>query len=90
LTQFDSFGKIRVSGAKVERCLWPRDLRLGDVRCMLQSDAPVPVSVQQRFNMTDHEFLEEQERQLLTLCVRTMALPVGRGEPASSDLHPNL
>ena len=37
------------------------------------------VKVEQRPDMSDHDFVEEQERCLQSLCVRTMALPVGRG-----------
>ena len=27
---------------------------------------------------SDHDFIEEQERHLYNICIRTMALPVGR------------
>ena len=27
---------------------------------------------------SDHEFIEEQERHLFAICIRTMALPLGR------------
>ena len=58
---------------------WPVDRRLNDVQRMLQSVRPVIVKVEQRPDMSDHDFVEEQERCLQSLCVRTMALPVGRG-----------
>jgi len=60
--------------------LWPEDRRLSDARAMLRSSSPVPVNVVQRPEVSDHEFVEEQERCLHAICVRTMALPVGRGQ----------
>ena len=41
----------------------------------------VPVS-------SDHDFIEEQERHLYSTCIRTMALPVGRGIFAMCTYHP--
>ena len=58
---------------------WPHDRRLAEVRKMLQSARPVIIGVQQRPEVSDHDFVEEQERSLQSLCIRTMALPVGRG-----------
>ena len=58
---------------------WPKDRRLADVRRMLQSARPVIIDVEQRPEMSDHDFLEVQERALQSLCVRTMALSIGRG-----------
>ena len=49
---------------------------------MLQSARPVIIGVQQRPEVSDHDFVEEQERNLQSLCIRTMALPVGRGAMA--------
>ncbi len=46
---------------------------------MIQSALQVPVIVNQGPEMNDHEFVEEQERCLQAICMRTMALPVGRG-----------
>jgi len=75
--------------------LWPFDRRLADARSMLQSSSPVPVTVTQRPEVSDHDFVEEQERSLHAICVRTMALPVGRGaltlflnEPLASEPMP--
>ena len=58
---------------------WPHDRRVAEVRKFLQSARPVIIGVQQRPEVSDHDFVEEQERSLQSLCVRTMALPVGRG-----------
>ena len=65
--------------SEVTRLRWPKDRRLPDVRRMLQSARPVIIDVEQRPEMSDHDFLEVQERALQALCVRTMALPIGRG-----------
>ena len=58
---------------------WPTDRRVAEVRKFLQSSRPVIIGVQQRPEVSDHDFVEEQERSLQSLCIRTMALPVGRG-----------
>jgi len=57
---------------------FPKDQRVASVRRMLQSAKPVKISVVQRPEVTDHDYIEEQEKQLLSLCTRTLALPVGR------------
>nr|XP_022911717.1 anaphase-promoting complex subunit 1 [Onthophagus taurus] len=58
---------------------FPNDLRVLEVRRLLCSSKPVPVIVTQRPDVSDHDYIEEQERHLYALCSRTMALPVGRG-----------
>ena len=65
--------------SEITRLRWPKDRRLADVRRMLQSARPVIIVVEQRPEMSDHDFLEVQERALQSFCVRTMALPIGRG-----------
>ncbi|XP_017493946.1 PREDICTED: anaphase-promoting complex subunit 1-like, partial [Rhagoletis zephyria] len=50
-----------------------------EVRRLLTSSEPVLIDIVQKPGMTDHRFIEEQERQLFALCKRTMALPLGRG-----------
>ncbi|XP_012535623.1 anaphase-promoting complex subunit 1 isoform X2 [Monomorium pharaonis] len=56
-----------------------KDHRVAEVRKLLNSSKPMRIAIVQRSNVSDHEFIEEQERHLLTLCTRTMALPVARG-----------
>ena len=41
-----------------------------------------------RPEVSDHEFVEEQERSLQSLCIRTMALPVGRGAIGFQTANP--
>ncbi|XP_011601409.2 anaphase-promoting complex subunit 1 [Takifugu rubripes] len=59
--------------------IWSHDLRVQEVRRLLQSSRPVRVNVVQLPEVSDHEYIEEKENKLLQLCQRTMALPVGRG-----------
>ncbi|XP_071453561.1 anaphase-promoting complex subunit 1 [Hetaerina americana] len=61
------------------RLRFSKDHRVAEVRRLLQSSQPVSISILQRPGVSDHEFIEDQERHLYTLCTRTMALPVGRG-----------
>ncbi|BFZ07558.1 hypothetical protein BsWGS_10597 [Bradybaena similaris] len=64
---------------EVLKLRFPKDLRVQEVRRLLQSARPVTVAIKQRPEVSDHDFIEEQEKSLLATCVRTMALPVGRG-----------
>ncbi|KAH9489237.1 Anaphase-promoting complex subunit 1 [Bulinus truncatus] len=64
---------------EVLKLRFPKDLRIQEVRRLLQSARPVIISIKQRPEVNDHDFIEEQEKALLATCVRTMALPVGRG-----------
>ena len=63
---------------QVLKLRFPKDLRLQEVRRLLQSARPVVIAIKQRPEVSDHDFIEEQERVLLNTCVRTMALPIGR------------
>ncbi|KAL2083271.1 hypothetical protein ACEWY4_021044 [Coilia grayii] len=64
---------------EVTALIWSQDLRVQEVRRLLQSSRPVRVNVAQLPEVSDHEYIEEKENKLLLLCQRTMALPVGRG-----------
>lgn len=64
---------------KLLRLRFPNDLRIKSVRSFLSSSSPVTIDIVQLPSVSDHEFIEEQEKQLFSLCIRTMALPVGRG-----------
>lgn len=44
----------------------------------LQSCHPVTIGIKQPPEASDHDFVEEQEKYLYSICSRTMALPVGR------------
>ncbi|XP_076165385.1 anaphase promoting complex subunit 1 isoform X2 [Ptiloglossa arizonensis] len=56
-----------------------KDHRVAEVRKLLNSSKPVKIAIVQRPDVSDHEFIEEQEKHLHALCTRTMALPVARG-----------
>ncbi|XP_077996954.1 anaphase-promoting complex subunit 1-like [Glandiceps talaboti] len=58
---------------------FPDDLRVQEVRRLLQSSKPVRIALVQRPEVSDHDYIEEQEMRLLSVCHRTMSLPVGRG-----------
>ncbi|KAH8304880.1 hypothetical protein KR018_006035 [Drosophila ironensis] len=64
---------------KLLRLRFPDDMRVEEVRRLLNSSEPVQIEVQQSPGTSDHEFIEEQEKQLFALCARTMTLPLGRG-----------
>lgn len=57
---------------------FPEDHRVAEVRRLLQSSKPVPITLVQRPDVSDHDFIEEQEKHLYAICARTMALPVAR------------
>lgn len=73
---------------EVTGLIWSLDLRVQEVRRLLQSSRPVRVSVVQLPEVSDHEYIEEKENKLLQLCQRTMALPVGRGLFTLFSYHP--
>lgn len=64
---------------KILRLRFNEDHRIRETRKLLDSSKPVKINVMQRPDVSDHEFIEEQEKYLLALCTRTMALPIGRG-----------
>ncbi|XP_062826821.1 anaphase-promoting complex subunit 1 isoform X4 [Anolis carolinensis] len=73
---------------EVMSLIWSEDLRLQEVRRLLQSAHPVRVNVIQMPEVSDHEYIEEKENRLLQLCQRTMALPLGRGMFTLFSYHP--
>ncbi|CAL1577909.1 unnamed protein product [Knipowitschia caucasica] len=73
---------------EVTGLIWSQDLRVQEVRRLLQSSRPVRVSVIQLPEVSDHEYIEEKENKLLQLCQRTMALSVGRGLFTLFSYHP--
>lgn len=75
---------------KLLRLRFPDDLRINDVKKFLNSSKPVTIDITQAPNMSDHDFIEEQEKQLFALCTRTMALPVGRGMFTFRTYYPVL
>ncbi|CAG9788243.1 unnamed protein product [Diatraea saccharalis] len=64
---------------KLLSLLYPRDHRMAEVFNLLQSSIPVTINLTQRPEVSDHDFIEEQEKHLYAISTRTMALPVARG-----------
>ncbi|XP_063774168.1 anaphase-promoting complex subunit 1 isoform X1 [Pseudophryne corroboree] len=73
---------------EVMSLIWSEDLRVQEVRRLLQSSHPIRVNVVQMPEVSDHEYIEEKENRLLQLCQRTMALPLGRGMFTLFSHHP--
>ncbi|XP_075976673.1 anaphase promoting complex subunit 1 [Anticarsia gemmatalis] len=59
--------------------LYPRDHRMMEVINLLQSSIPVTIKLTQRPEVSDHDFIEEQDKYLYAISTRTMALPIARG-----------
>jgi len=74
--------------SSITKLRWPKDLRVVEARRVLQSCKPVVVSVEQGPEVSDHDFVEEQEYFLKRVCERTMALPIGRGIAALRTTTP--
>lgn len=70
------------------RLRFSEDLRVQEVRRLLQSSKPARIALVQRPEVSDHDFIEEQERHLYSICIRTMALPCGRGMFTMCSYHP--
>ncbi|XP_022651610.1 anaphase-promoting complex subunit 1-like [Varroa destructor] len=64
------------------------DYRIKEVCSMFATSTPVTINIQQGADMSDHDFAEEQERHLYSLCIRTLALPLGRGMLTLDSIHP--
>ncbi|XP_037936242.1 anaphase-promoting complex subunit 1 [Teleopsis dalmanni] len=58
---------------------FPDDMRIAEVRRLLTSSESVLIDITQSPGTSDHDFIEEQEKQLFAMCTRTMTLPMGRG-----------
>jgi anaphase-promoting complex subunit 1 len=63
---------------KILQMRFSQDHRITEVRRLLQSAKPCRITLQQKPEVSDHEFIEHQEKWLLLVCQRTMALPVAR------------
>ncbi|CAG9772745.1 unnamed protein product [Ceutorhynchus assimilis] len=65
--------------SSLTKMIFSDDTRVMEARKMLTSSKPVTIALTQRPDVSDHDFIEEQEKHLYGICIRTMSLPVGRG-----------
>lgn len=79
LKKEDEDGMQHVVDLETLKCRFNEDLRVKEVRTCLQTTRPVQIKLQQGPDVSDHEFLEEEEKFLSLVCLRTMSLPIGRG-----------
>ncbi|GLD95101.1 hypothetical protein PINS_up003726 [Pythium insidiosum] len=59
--------------------LFPHDQRLKEVARLLRSSRPLCLKLEKTPDMTDQDFVAQQQARLLLLCKRSMALSVARG-----------
>lgn len=86
-TQYEEDGMEHLD-QELLRLRFSEDLRVSEARRLLQSSHPARIALTQRPEVSDHDFIEEQERHLYNICIRTMALPVGRGMFTLCTYHP--
>jgi hypothetical protein len=58
--------------------IFSEDRRLEEVYRLLDSSTPVLIETEQKAEMSDHEYVEEQEKHLMQLVQITFAAPIGR------------
>lgn len=72
-------GMQHVMQLETLKCRFNEDLRIKEVRACLQTTRPIHIRLTQGQDVSDHDFVEEEEKFLSCICLRTMALPVARG-----------
>ncbi len=68
--------------------LFPEDNRVREVGRLLRSSRPVFLRVHRAVEVSDHDFERMKQSQLLLICQRVLAQPVGRGMFTLGNLHP--
>ncbi|TMW68650.1 hypothetical protein Poli38472_006118 [Pythium oligandrum] len=59
--------------------LFPQDQRMKEVARLLRSSRPICLRLEKTSDMSDQDYILQQQTRLLLLCKRSMALPVARG-----------
>jgi hypothetical protein len=75
----DEDGMQHIDELKTIKFRFNEDLRVKEIRACLQTTRPIQISLTQGPDVSDHDFVEEEEKFLSFICLRTMSLPVGRG-----------
>lgn len=70
------------------KCRFNEDLRIKEIRACLQTTRPILVKLTQGQDVSDHDFVEEEEKFLSCVCLRTMSLPVARGMFTLHTINP--
>lgn len=68
--------------------LFPEDNRVREVGRLLRSSRPVFLRVHRAVEVSDHDYERLKQSQLMLLCQRVLALPVGRGMFTLGNLRP--
>ena len=79
LKKEDEDGMQNMQDFEAFKCRFNEDLRLKEIRNCLQTTRPIQIKLTQGPDVSDHDFVEEEEKFLYCVCQRTMALPIGRG-----------
>jgi anaphase-promoting complex subunit 1 len=79
LRKEDEDGMQHINDSDAFKCRFNEDLRLKEVRMCLQTTRPIQIKLTQGPDVSDHDFVEEEEKFLYSVCQRTMSLPIGRG-----------
>jgi hypothetical protein len=69
--------------------LFPKDRRLKEVARLLRSNRPLCLKLEKTNDLSDQDFMAQQQVKLFLLCKRSMALPLARGMVTIGSLQVN-